>query len=82
MILYTYQPQNLVFPTNDDEYSKQQTLPIPGGSLVVEATNDVQSGANKYRVVRLMSTDPNMYLNSNYQPGSLLDPKFITGGME
>ncbi|RNA69532.1 YlzJ-like family protein [Alteribacter keqinensis] len=81
MILYTYQAQNLIFPASEEEFTKQQTIPVAGGSLVVEAVN-ASEGPGKYRVVRLLSTDPNMYLHSHYQPGSLLDPINLNGGLE
>ncbi|WP_096435351.1 YlzJ-like family protein [Alteribacter populi] len=82
MILYTYQSQDLIFPTKEEEFSKQQTVSIPGGSLVVEAVNSTGISGTKLRVIRLLTTDPNLYLEDQYQPGSLVDPQMITGGLD
>jgi hypothetical protein len=82
MILYTYQSQDLIFPANEEDFAKQQTMPIPGGSVIVEAVNQAGGAASQYKVIRLVSTDPNMYLDSQYQPGSLLSPDNFSGGME
>ncbi|UTR10813.1 YlzJ-like family protein [Evansella sp. LMS18] len=78
MILYTYQSMESIFPVNEDDYNKQQLVDIPGGQLLVEpvpsAENSVAgSGSGKFRIVKLLSTDPNMYLETKYQPGEVYD---------
>ncbi|MBU9722685.1 MULTISPECIES: YlzJ-like family protein [Bacillaceae] len=65
MILYTYQAQELIFPVQDTEYEGVEMVDIPGGQLQVQR----QGEDNSYRVVRLLSTDPNLYLDERYQPG-------------
>ncbi|TMW73264.1 YlzJ-like family protein [Alteribacter natronophilus] len=82
MILYTYQSQDLIFPVDDSVWEQQQTMEVDGGSLIVEAVNQAGGGAPQFRVVRLISTDPNMYLDSRYQPGSMLSADSISRGME
>jgi len=69
MILYTYQDLNMVFPTDESAFQQSQMLDIPGGQLMVE-----QEGKD-YRIVRLLSTDPNLYLNPKYGPGELYRPE-------
>ncbi|UCZ51668.1 YlzJ-like family protein [Bacillus shivajii] len=66
MILYTYQPAESVFPVEEAAYNKQEMVSIPGGQLLVERQED-----QTYRIVRLFSTDPNLYLNSQYEPGKM-----------
>ncbi|MDQ0253654.1 hypothetical protein J2S74_001026 [Evansella vedderi] len=68
MILYTYQAQESIFPVDEQEYNKQQLVDIPGGQLLVEREEGEMGGVN-YRIVRLLSTDPNMYLDQRYTPG-------------
>ncbi|WP_096189068.1 YlzJ-like family protein [Evansella halocellulosilytica] len=70
MILYTYQPQESIFPVEADAYTKQEMVSIPGGQLLVERQED-----QSYRIVRLFSTDPNLYLNSEYEPGQPFQKK-------
>ena len=70
MILYTYQSMESIFPVQDEEYSKQEMVDIPGGQLVLERSPAGEgSAAQDFRIVRLLSTDPNMFLDAKYQPG-------------
>lgn len=72
MILYTSMPQEYIFPPDNEEYSKQLTVDIDGGQLILE-----QVTSTEYKVVRLLSTDPMNFLNENYSPGKMvhLSPK-------
>jgi hypothetical protein len=67
MILYTSMPQELIFQTPTEEYTKQSVINYQGVQLLVE-----QSGAAECRVLRVMSTDPAHYLDSNYTPGTMI----------
>lgn len=69
MILYTYCAQDLIFPTDEKEWNKQQVVSIPGGQLLVEQVEGENQAVNHYRIVRLLSTDPNLYLDARYTPG-------------
>jgi len=69
MILYTSMPYELIFPAEENS-AKQTTLEIENGLLVVEAVSSTE-----YKVVRLISSDPQQYLNKNYQPGSIVSYK-------
>lgn len=71
MILYTYLPYEMVFPVDETSYSKEQTIEIDGGLLVVEPIS-----ANEYKIVRLISSDPNLYLNEQYSPGQMITMSF------
>jgi hypothetical protein len=67
MILYTAMPQELIFQTSEEEYGKQTMIDYEGIPLLVE--RDEQ---HHYRVIRVLSSDPNHYLNESYCPGSIL----------
>lgn len=69
MILYTYQSLNTVFPTEESEFQKSEMVDVPGGQLMVE-----QEG-KEYRIIRLLSTDPNLFLNPKYAPGEPYTPE-------
>ncbi|WP_280768921.1 YlzJ-like family protein [Salipaludibacillus daqingensis] len=69
MILYTYQNLHHVFPPDQTEFQEPQVVDIPGGQLVVE-----QDG-KEFRVVRLLSTDPNLFLDPKYAPGQSYNPQ-------
>ena len=70
-MLYTLIPEELIFASTH-EY-KRETIEITGGLLEVEI-NDQQ----EYRVVRLISSDPSLYLEEKYAPRALIQllPKF------
>lgn len=67
MILYTTMPQELIFQENNDAYLKQTIIEVNGLSLVVEPISNDQC-----RVVQLLSTNPNDFLNNAFAPGSVL----------
>lgn len=72
-MLYTIIPDELIF-SNQSE-SNREFIEISNGLLEVEATEN-----HEYRVVRLISSNPSMYLEEMYAPGSMiaLAPKFKT----
>ncbi len=65
MILYTMMPEELVFPTQEQDFAKHQLVSYQGVPLLVERTED-----HSYRVIRVMSTDPKHFLNDSFCPGS------------
>lgn len=70
MILYTVVPPETIFSSEDDEKTNgEMVVAIHNFQLVVRPKED------KWEVVRLLSTDPNDYLNDQYQPGQLLSLK-------
>ncbi len=66
MILYTPVPHELIYP-EDQSVQNQITVDIQEGQLVLE-----QVSMKEFRVVRLLSTDPNAFLNDNYSPGKMI----------
>ncbi|MFA8438696.1 YlzJ-like family protein [Pueribacillus sp. YX66] len=70
MILYTVVPQEDIFSTGQlQEQNKEMTVAINNVQLVVQQKED------KWEIIRLISSDPNDYLNEHYQPGQLLSFK-------
>jgi hypothetical protein len=65
VILYTMMPQELIFPTDELEFSKQMMIEYDGIPLLVEDNMD-----QTYQVIRILSSDPKHYLDSRYTPGS------------
>lgn len=65
MILYTMMPQELIFPTQEQDFAEPRLVSYQGVPLMVERTED-----HSYRVIRVMSTDPKHFLNESYSPGS------------
>lgn len=70
-MLYTLIPQELIF--SNQVQQKRELIEISGGLLEVEATEN-----REFRIVRLISSDPSLYLDERYAPGTLisLSPKF------
>ena len=58
MILYTTMPQDLIFQTEAMEYGKHTVIDYEGIPLLVEMDDN-----HDYRVVRVMSSDPDDYLD-------------------
>lgn len=65
MILYTMMPQELIFPTDELEFGKQMMIQYDGIPLLVEENID-----QSYQVIRILSSDPQHYLDSRCTPGS------------
>ncbi|MGJ7921004.1 YlzJ-like family protein [Neobacillus sp. LXY-4] len=65
MILYTMMPHELVFPVETYEDSQAKLITYQGVPIIVEKTEE-----NQYRVVRIVSTDPQHYLNDRLCPGT------------
>ncbi|MFN7250777.1 MAG: YlzJ-like family protein [Anaerobacillus sp.] len=66
MILYTTVPEELIFP-QENTGAQQVIVDIKEGQLVLEQVSN-----QEFKVVRLISSDPNAYLNENYTPGKMI----------
>ncbi|WP_010530681.1 YlzJ-like family protein [Lentibacillus jeotgali] len=66
-MLYTPLSTTDIFPSSDKEFQKRQCVSHNGKQLYVEERDDGQ-----YQVLQLLSTDPNDFMNSDYQPGTIL----------
>ncbi|MCT8139874.1 YlzJ-like family protein [Anaerobacillus sp. CMMVII] len=66
MILYTTVPEELIFP-HENSTTNQIVVDIKEGQLILEQVSNQQ-----LKVVRLISSDPNAYLNENYSPGRMI----------
>ncbi|MBN8434649.1 YlzJ-like family protein [Priestia flexa] len=68
MILYTMMPQELIYPdTTQAELPKQKMMQYNGISMLVE-----ENEYNQKQIVRILSTDPQHYLDKKYYPGQIL----------
>lgn len=64
MILYTPMPLEAVMATEQDDLPVYQEIQFGGITFVVEP---VSNGRGK--IVQIRSTDPNVYLRQEFQPG-------------
>jgi len=67
MILYTMMPQDLVFPPEEERQQStgQMMMNYKGVPVLAE-----QVDAMNYQIIRVMSTDPSHYLNTDCAPGT------------
>lgn len=64
MILYTSMPNEWIYQADPSEFAKQKVVNFEGIPLLVELTS-----GSEYRVIQVMSTDPNDFMNENIGPG-------------
>lgn len=64
-IIYTPLPIEMVLDGIDKEYPQYKEIDYGGAKLLVEP-----SGGDKYRIIRLLSTNPMDYLRNELQPGT------------
>lgn len=67
MILYTPMPLELVLEGLEDYRPQYEEVVVRGHKLLVERT-----GVNQAKLVRLLSTNPNDFLDPSLFPGSIL----------
>ncbi|MCM3769380.1 YlzJ-like family protein [Priestia aryabhattai] len=68
MILYTMMPQELIFQQSYlQEQSQPKLINHNGIPVIVEENEHKQQ-----QIVRVLSTNPQDYLNENYYPGQIL----------
>ena len=71
MILHTIVPYEQIFHTNDDNPGNEMTVFVNNVQLVVRRQDD------QWQLTRLISTNPNDYLDKRYQPGQYISFKQI-----
>lgn len=64
MILYTMMPQELIYPQTEIEDNHLKYVDVNGVSLAV---SNSQNG--EYTIERVMSTNPQHFLDGRYSPG-------------
>ncbi len=64
MIYYTMMPEELMFPSVDRDYEKQSIVEVNGVQLLVQQLENSQ-----FEIIRIMSSDPQHFLNSQLCPG-------------
>jgi hypothetical protein len=74
MILYTMMPSELIFPSEQVEESKQKLITYQGVSMLVEHT-----ASDYVQVVRILSSDPQHYLNEQLCPGAKISIATLVG---
>lgn len=68
MFLYTTVPIEQIFPSETNNLQYQEIDLGVGKKIIIEKINDSQC-----KIVRLISTDSNDYLNPQFQPGSIIN---------
>lgn len=63
-MLYTIVPLDIVLNEATKEYDNYCEKTVNGQLVQLSKTED-----NKYSIVRVISTDPHIFLDSKYQPG-------------
>nr|WP_263327959.1 YlzJ-like family protein [Neobacillus sp. Marseille-Q6967] len=74
MILYTMMPQELIFPAELESANQQQLVSYQGVTLLVEQTDQ-----QNVQVVRIMSSDPQHFLDQRICPGSKISYADLQG---
>lgn len=68
MILYTVFPDEVVLEGEEgEELKRQRFIELDGRQLLIEP-----SGESQWKIVRLVSSDPQDYLDTRYQPGNIV----------
>lgn len=62
MILYTVMPEQLVYPVDYSQFTKQKVVNMNGVEMLVTVGSEYD-----YSVIRVLSTDPEHFLL--YEPG-------------
>ncbi|MDQ0270168.1 YlzJ-like family protein [Cytobacillus purgationiresistens] len=65
MILYTMMPHELVYQAEGQEFDRQRVIDHNGVPLLVEMVE-----GSDCRVLQIMSSDPNDFLNETLTPGT------------
>ncbi|WP_053219607.1 YlzJ-like family protein [Virgibacillus senegalensis] len=67
MILYTPLSEADIFGIDQEAYANRQFLTINGRTVHAERNKD-----GSFRVLQLISTNPQDYLNETYAPGAII----------
>lgn len=65
MILYTMMPHEQIFPPSEEASTREVMLSYNGIPIMAEWTEN-----QEYQVIRVMSTDPNHFLEPSCMPGA------------
>ncbi|MCT2534581.1 YlzJ-like family protein [Aquibacillus koreensis] len=74
MILYTPLSESDIFPTESQDFQKYEMVNLQGKMVQVER---LENGT--CRIVQLLSTDPQDFLNEQFMPGSMVSSHEIIG---
>jgi len=74
MILYTMMPNELVFPDEAEVASKQQMITYQGIPLIVEFSDQ-----QYLQVIRILSSDPQHFMNERIYPGAKISSSILGG---
>lgn len=74
MTLYTMMPLELIFPNEGEVSVKQKIVTYQGVSLLVET-----SDPSNVSVVRILSTDPQHFIDGRFSPGSKISLTDVEG---
>ncbi|MFZ7943727.1 MULTISPECIES: YlzJ-like family protein [Bacillaceae] len=74
MILYTMMPNELIFPYEAEAASNQQMINYQGIPLLVELADQ-----QNVQVIRIVSSDPQHYLNEHIYPGAKISFGYLDG---
>jgi YlzJ-like protein len=77
MILYTMMPQELIFPHESEAAANQQMVSYQGVPLMVEAVDGQYA-----QVIRILSSDPQHFLNEQICPGTKISFANLNGYQE
>lgn len=67
MILYTPLSEAEIFPCSDEAYAKRECVTYKNTAMYVERKSD-----GTYQLLQLLSSNPNDFLKSDLQPGTIL----------
>ena len=67
MIHYTPLSESDIYPSMQQHYNNYETIEVQGKMIQVEK---LENGS--YRIVQLLSTNPQDYLNSSIAPGEII----------
>lgn len=67
MILWTVMPLDLIFGPQETSHPPYEEIEYTGTKMQVTRLSD-----NQWQIIRILSTDPNDYLRTDIQPGTIL----------
>lgn len=75
MMMWTVVPEAALFhyESQEDAVFSYEEIEVDGIQMLVQKSN-VQP--KQYEIVRLLSTNPQDYLNMRYQPGSIISSEY------
>ncbi|MBP1949182.1 YlzJ-like family protein [Virgibacillus litoralis] len=66
-MLYTPLSETDIFPYSEKDFSNRHCVSYQGKDLYVEQAED-----GSYQLLQLLSSDPQDFMNSDYNPGTIL----------